>query len=332
MTSRKARIIGMGSYLPQKVLTNADLEEMVDTSDEWITSRTGVKERRIARDNEFTSDMGADAARVAMKNAGIEPGEIDLIICATATPDYLFPNTAALIQREIGATNAGAVDIAAACTGYIYALSMAKGYIESAIFSTVLVVASEKFSSVIDYRDRNTCILFGDGASASVVKGSGSGFLVTDICLGADGSRAESLSLPAGGCRQPASKETVEQGLHFVHMEGREVFKQAVRRMQQVCEECLEKAGIGADEISWLVPHQANVRIIDAMANRMGFPQASVYKKCVEKYGNNSAASIAIAVDELSQEVVIAPGDRLLLTAFGAGMTYGSALLTKVEE
>ncbi len=331
MTGDKARIVGMGSYLPERVLTNADLEKMVDTSDEWIISRTGVRERRIAAEDEFASDMGAKAAEKALAAGKVAPEQIDLIICATGTPDYIFPNTAALIQRMINAPQAGAVDISTACTGHVYALSMAKAYIESGMYDTILVVSTEKFSSIVDYEDRNTCILFGDGASASVVRGQGAGFVISDCSLGADSRHAECLTIPAGGCRMPPSHETVDKRLHFIKMEGREVFKQAVRRMQEATESCLEKAGLGPDEIDWVVPHQANTRIIDAVAKRLNFPEERVYKKCVERYGNNSAASIAIAVDELLQEEEVKVGDRLLLTAFGAGMTYGAALLTRVE-
>ncbi len=328
----KARIIGTGSYLPKGVLTNADLEKKVDTSDEWITTRTGVKERRIANDQEFSSNMGAAAAKIALEKANVDKDSIDLILVATATPDYIFPCTAAVIQDLMGIPNAGAVDLEAACTGHIYALATAKAYIESGIFQNILVIASEKFSTIVNYKDRNTCVLFGDGASAAVVSGNGPGFLLGEVVLGSDGSHGECLLVPAGGCREPATVESAGSDRHTIFMQGREVFKQAVRRMVGAATECLEKEGVQTDEVQWIVPHQANVRIIESVAKRLKVPEERVYNKCVEKYGNNSAASVAIAMDELTQEEEINVGERLLLVAFGAGMTFGAILLTKIEE
>lgn len=325
----KARIIGTGSYLPERILTNHDLEKMVDTSDEWIYTRTGMKERRIARKDEFTSDMGVKAAKKALEDAGKSIEEIDLILVGTITPDYAFPSTAALIQRALNAPQAAAFDFQAACTGYLYGFAMAKGFIESGLYKNILLIASEKLSSIVNYQDRNTCVLFGDGASASVISNSGEGYAIQEVCLGADGCVAELLMLPAGGSRLPASAETVAADQHYIAMEGKEVFKHAVRRMESAAKECLEKAGMLDEEIDWLVPHQANERIIDAIAKRFGIAESKVFKT-VHKYGNTSASAIAIALDELIREQEIKKGDNMLLVAFGAGFTWGATILKKI--
>ena len=327
----KARIIGTGSYLPERVLTNRDLEQMVETSDEWIFTRTGMKERRIAAVDEFTSDMGAAAARKALEKANLKAEELDLILVATLTPDYMFPSTAVLIQNELKAPQAAAFDFQAACTGFLYGLSIAKGYIESGFYKNILVIASEKLSSIVDYKDRNTCILFGDGAAAAVVSGNGSGLTIREICLGADGEVAELLMLPAGGCREPASIDSVAKGKHFIAMDGKEVFKHAVRRMEGAAKECLEKANLSEDAVDWLIPHQANKRIIDAIAKRFSIEDEKVYKT-VEKYGNTSASAVAIALDELTLEKTINEGENILLVAFGAGFTWGATLLTMESD
>ncbi len=324
----EARIIGTGSYLPERILSNKDLEELVETSDEWIVSRTGMKERRIARKDEFTSDMGVEAAKKALEAAGKSAQEIDLILVATLTPDYMFPSTAALVQSALKAPQAAALDFQAACTGYLYGLSMAKGFIESGLYKNILLIASEKLSSIVNYEDRNTCVLFGDGAAAAVISDSGDGYFIREVCLGADGEVAELLILPAGGCRLPASAQTVADGQHYIAMEGKEVFKHAVRRMESAAKECLEKAQLAEDAIDWLVPHQANERIIDAIAKRFAIDEAKVYKT-VQKYGNTSASAVAIALDELIREKEIKTGDNMLLVAFGAGFTWGATLLTK---
>jgi len=328
---RQARIIGTGSYLPERVLSNRDLEKMVETSDEWIVQRTGMRERRIAAPEEATSDMGTPAALQALERAGTGPEELDLILVATMTPDYLSPSTAAIIQSRIGAAGAAAVDIQAACSGYLYALSIAKAYIESGTYRTILVVASEKMSSVVDFTDRSTCILFGDGASAAVVKGEGAGLKIGPIVLGADGRQAEILKVPAGGSRMPATKESVEAKMHFVQIEGQEVFKHAVRRMAQAAEKCLEIASLTQEEVTWVVPHQANLRIMEAISKSLNLPDEKIYKT-IHKYGNTSASSVAIALDELCEEKNLEPGDHMLLVAFGAGLTWGALLLTKAEQ
>lgn len=323
----KAKIIGTGSYLPERVLTNHDLEKMVETSDEWIVSRTGMKERRLAREDEYTSHMGAEAARAAIANASLTPDQIDFIIVATITPDFVFPSTACLIQQQIGAKKAAGVDIQAACTGYIYALSMAKSFIEAGAYKNILIVASEKLSSITNYKDRSTCILFGDGASACVVSSEGSGLAIECVKLGSDGELAELLMMPAGGSRKPASIETVTNAQHYITMAGNEVFKHAVRRMEAACKDCLDAAGSTEQEVTYLVPHQANMRIIDAIAKRFEHLPPERIFKTVQKYGNTSASSVGIALDELRRTYAVQPKDQILLTAFGGGLTWGAALL-----
>jgi len=325
--AEQAKIIGTGSYLPERVLSNHDLEKMVETSDEWIVSRTGMKERRIARADEHTSHMGAAAASAAIADAGITADQIDFIIVATTTPDYIFPSTACLIQQQIGAKKASGVDIQAACTGFLYALSMAKSFVESGVYKNVLVVAAEKLSSITNYKDRGTCILFGDGAGACVVSSEGKGLSIACITLGADGEQADLLILPAGGCRQPASAESVACGQHYIKMAGNEVFKHAVRRMEAACKECLDAGGSSEKEVTYLIPHQANVRIIDAIAKRFEHLPPERIFKTVHKYGNTSASTVVIALDELRKQYQVQPTDQILLTAFGGGFTWGAALL-----
>jgi 3-oxoacyl-[acyl-carrier-protein] synthase-3 len=325
----KAKIIGTGSYLPERVLSNADLEKMVETSDEWIVTRTGMKERRIAGPNEFTSSMGLKAAQAALKAADLKPEEIDYILVATCTPDYVFPSTACLIQHELGAKNAVASDIQAACSGYLFALSMAKALVESGMYKNILLIASEKLSSVIDYTDRTTCVLFGDGASACVVSCDKPGLSIESARLGTDGECAELIRIPAGGSRCPASLQSVQEKGHYIKMAGNEVFKHAVRRMESACKECLDHAGIKEQEVSWLVPHQANMRIIDAIAKRFEHLPADRIFKTVHKTGNTSAASVGIALDELLASNEVKEGEKILLTAFGSGLTWGAVLLEK---
>ncbi|WP_420420966.1 beta-ketoacyl-ACP synthase III [Simkania sp.] len=325
--SCKAKIVGLGSYLPEKVLSNQDLEKMVDTSDEWITTRTGMKERRIARKDESTSDMGYEAALKAVEASKIDPKEIDLILFATHTPDYFFPSTACILQARLGATHAAALDVQAACTGFIYVLSMAKAYVETGMYKTVLVVAADKLSSIVDYTDRNTCVLFGDGASACIVKDAKEGFTIESVTLGADGDQSELIKLPAGGSKYPPTQETVDQGLHYLQMEGKEVFKHAVRRMESAVKTCLEKTGLEQQRISWLVPHQANIRIIESLAKRFEVPKDRVFLT-IHKYGNTSASSVGIAFDELVSEKDVKRGEHIVLFAFGAGLTWGAAAIT----
>lgn len=329
MTDQKsARIIGLGSYLPKRILSNADLEKMIDTSDEWISSRTGMKERRIAAPDEYASDMGREAALIALKKSGVDPRDIELIIVATTTPDYLMPTTASLIQAQIGASQAAAVDIHAACTGFLYGLAHAKAFVEAGIYRKVLLIATEKMSSFIDYSDRTTCILFGDGASAAVISDSGEGLQIGNVRLGSDGDNAMLITLLGGGSRYPCSEESLNQKMHYFRMEGKEVFKHAVRKMAASAEMCLNLKGLSPDQINWMIPHQANERIIDALGKSFDIPSEKIYKT-VHKYGNTSASSIAIALDELLQEHSVKDGDNLLLVAFGAGLTWGATILTK---
>ncbi len=324
---KKAKIVGTGSYLPENVMTNSDLEKLVDTSHEWIVTRTGIEERRIAGEGEYTSAMGEKAALAALADAGLGVDQVDFILVATLTPDYIFPSTACLIQHAIGAKNAGALDIQAACTGYLYALSIAKAWVEQGTYQNVLVIAPDKLSSITNYKDRSTCVLFGDGASACVISLKGKGLVVETVKLGADGEQAALLMMPGGGCRHPASAESVALCQHTIHMAGNEVFKHAVRRMETASKECMELAGVEEREISWVVPHQANIRIIEAIAKRFHHLLPERIFKTVHKYGNTSASSVGIALDELLKTQPIASGEVILLTAFGAGFTWGAAIL-----
>ncbi len=325
---KRARVTGVGAYVPRKILYNKDFEEWVETSDEWISTRTGMKERRIAESDEYTSDMGLYAAKNAIKQAGVGMDDIDLILFATLTPDYIFPSTACLIQRELGASQAAAVDLQAACSGYIYALSMAKSYIESEMYQTVLIVASDKLSTIVDYKDRNTCVLFGDGASACIVQDLGQGLYIDNVILGSDGKHSDLLMMPAGGSRSPASFETVSNDQHYIQMEGKNIFKHATRRMEAAAKLCLERCKLRESDISWLIPHQANIRIIEAIAKRFKVPMERVFMT-IHKYGNTSASSVGIALTELLEEKTINKGEHLLLVAFGAGLTWGAGVLTK---
>jgi 3-oxoacyl-[acyl-carrier-protein] synthase-3 len=328
MKKLKAKIIGTGSYLPSKILTNKDLEKMVDTSDEWIVTRTGMKERRIAREDECASHMGLEAAKVAMVDAGVKAEEIDFILVATLTPDYLFPSTACLLQSALGAKKASGMDIQATCAGFLYLLLMAKSLVESGTYKNILVVAAEKLSAITDYTDRSTCVLFGDGAAACVISGEGKkGLAIENIKLGADGEQAELIIMPAGGSRSPTSADTVAKGQHYIKMAGNEVFKHAVRRMEAACKECLDEMGVTEKEISWLIPHQANMRIIDAMAKRFEHLPADRIFKTVQKYGNTSSSSVGIALDELLKSAPLKEGEQILLTAFGSGLTWGAGVL-----
>ncbi|MCB1113221.1 MAG: ketoacyl-ACP synthase III [Chlamydiia bacterium] len=322
---------GLGRYVPSKILTNLELEEMVDTSHDWIVTRTGIHERRIASMEEASSHLGREAARKAIEKAGIDKSQIDMIICATMTPDYITPSTAALIQQELGLPRCPAFDIQAACTGFIYALSQAKAFIESGLYKNVLIIATEKMSAVIDYEDRNTCVLFGDGAAAAIVSGEGSGFLIPTVQLGADGDQSHLILIPGGGSRMPASEASVKARDHFVKMEGREVFKHAVRRMTAAVQNCLKENGMKEEDIAWLIPHQANKRIIESIASQFNIPDAQIFMT-LHKYGNTSGSSVGIALSELEEEVELKSGDNLLLVAFGAGLTWGATILTYQES
>jgi 3-oxoacyl-[acyl-carrier-protein] synthase-3 len=323
---RTVSITGVGSYVPARVLTNHDLEKMVDTSDEWITTRTGVKERRIADKNEFTSDLGAKAAARAMKNAGVTPEQIDLIVVATCTPDMPFPSTGCLVQQKIGARRAAAFDLEAACAGFIYGLEIGQQFIMSRTYDTVLVVGAEKISAITNWKDRNTCVLFGDGAGAVVLQNRPQSHGLLTAVMGADGSKADLLKVPGGGSRCPATPESVGAGLHYVRMEGRETFKHAVQAMETAAAEALRRCEIGISQIKCIIPHQANRRIIDAVGERLGARPEQIFVN-VDKYGNTSAASVAIALDEAVASGRIQRGDLILLVVFGAGLTWGAAVI-----
>jgi 3-oxoacyl-[acyl-carrier-protein] synthase-3 len=316
----------VGSYVPNRVLTNADLERMVSTSDEWITTRTGIKERHLAAKDEFTSDLGAQAALRAMHRARVSPEQIDLIVVATITPDMPFPSTACLIQRKIGAHRAAAFDLEAACSGFIYALEIAQQFIMSRTYDTVLVIGAEKLSSIVDWTDRNTCVLFGDGAGAAVLQNRPGAHGLLTAVMGADGRKADLLFMAGGGSRCPASPESVAARLHYLRMEGKETFKNAVQAMHTAATEALRRCEIDITRIKCIVPHQANLRIIDAVGERLGARPEQFFIN-LNKYGNTSAASVAIALDEAVQSGRVQPGDLILLIVFGAGLTWGAAVI-----
>jgi len=318
-----AHITGWGMSVPEPVLTNEDLERMVETSDEWIVERTGIRERRIARTGEFPSDLAAEAAVRALQVANLKPTDIDLIICATSTPEHLFPATACLIQDRIGADRAGAFDLLAACTGFIFALNMAAQSIRSGSIRAALVVGTETLSRFVDYTDRNTCILFGDGAGAFVLQASDRPGGVLSAVMHSDGSGGELLSLPAGGSRHPASGETVRDGKHYIHMDGKEVFRFATRVMAQATREALQTAGLTIEQIDLVIPHQANARIIDAAARGLKLPMEKFYVN-LDRYGNTSTASIPMAAVEAVETGKLKPGDKVVFVGFGAGLTWGA--------
>ena len=322
-----AVITGTGSFTPEKVLTNADLEKMVETTDEWITARSGIKERRIADKETAASDLSFEATKKAMEEAKIKPEELDLILIGTVTPDYLLPSTACILQDKLGAKNAAVMDIVAACSGFLYGLSVAQAFIYSGKYKTILVIGVEILSKITNWNDRNTCVLFGDGAGAAIVQRTqenNKGILATYLC--GDGSLANLLHIPVGGTRTPLTKENIDKGDQYIKMEGNEVFKSAVRSMGDAATRALKEANISAEQIDLLIPHQANIRIIEATAKRLKLPMEKVFVN-IDKYGNTSAASIPIALDEARKSGRIKPGDITLLVAFGAGFTWGSAVI-----
>ncbi|HJV44128.1 MAG TPA: beta-ketoacyl-ACP synthase III [Bacillota bacterium] len=324
-------ILGTGSYVPEKVLTNKELEQMVDTSDEWIVSRTGICERRIAAENQASSDLAYEAALRALEQASVRPEELDLIIVATVTPDTSFPSTANIIQDRLGAKKASAFDLSAACTGFLYGLTTATQFIQNGLYRYALVIGAECLSKITDWTDRNTCILFGDGAGAAVVGPvkEGHGFLSFD--LGSDGSGGELLKLPAGGSRLPVSEQTIQDRKHYLYMAGGDVFKFAVRTMGTSAEEAIQKAGLKKEDIDFLVPHQANIRIIDSAVKRFGLSMDKVVVN-LDRYGNMSSASIPVALDEAVRSGRIKDGDNLVLVGFGGGLTWGASVLKWSSE
>jgi 3-oxoacyl-[acyl-carrier-protein] synthase-3 len=322
----RAVVTGTGSALPTRVLTNADLEKMVDTSDEWITTRTGIKERRIAAEGEYLSQYATEAGRRALEMAGVPAAELDLILCATVTPDRLIPSTACTIQQNLGARKAAAFDLAAGCSGYIYALAVADRFLASGTYRHALVIGGELLSKYVDWQDRTTCIIFADGAGATVLSAQEGVRGVLATSLRSDGSMADFIYIPAGGTILPTSEKTVAERLHFIRMKGNETFKIAVRSIEEVSREVITAAGLSASDIDHYIPHQANRRIIEAVGTRLGLRPDQVYLN-IDRVGNTSSASIPIALDEVVRAGKVDPGDILLFAAFGAGLTWGAALL-----
>ena len=321
-----AFIAGTGKATPKKVLTNFDLEKMVDTSDEWIIERSGIKERRIADENIAASDLSLEASKKAMEEAKVKPEEIDMILIGTVTPDFLLPSTACILQDKLGVKNSAVLDIVAACSGFIYGLSIAQAFIQIQKYKTILVIGVELLSKITDWTDRNTCVLFGDGAGAAIVKNTNDDKGILATYLSGDGSLANLLHIPVGGTRTPLTKDNIKEKMHFIKMEGSEVFKSAVRSMGDAAERALQIAGITSKEIDLLIPHQANIRIIEATARRLKLPMDKVYVN-IDRYGNTSSASIPIALDEARRNGLIKEGSKVLLVTFGAGFTWGSALV-----
>jgi len=315
----------VGEYLPKKVLTNADLEKMVDTSDEWITTRTGIKQRRIVSAQEAASDLAIKAAKQALKDAGLKAQNLDLIIVATITPDMQFPSVACILQNALSAKGAVCFDISAACAGFVYAIIIAQQFIATGTYKNALLVGTEVLSSITDWQDRNTCVLFGDGAGAAVlsrVKSAG----ILSTYLGSDGSMGKLLMLPAGGSRNPPTHKTIDKRLHYIKMQGNELFKLAVKIMTEAAQTVLKQAGLDCSDIDLVIPHQANARIIMAVAKRLGLPLDKVYLN-IERYGNMSSASTAIALCEAVKEGRVKKGDIVLLDAFGAGLVWGACVI-----
>ena len=322
-------MLGTGSYAPERVMTNADIEKIVDTSDEWITSRTGIKERRIAAEGEHTSDIAAAAGFAALQQAGVAAADLDLILVATASPDMFFPATACLVQRKLGARKAACMDISAACSGFLYALEIAKNMVATGAIGTALVIGAEKLSAWLDWTDRNTCVLFGDGGGAAVLgrrpEGRpGRGILST--FMGSDGEYAQILTLPGGGTRCPITKDNVDQRLQTLKMLGKETFKQAVNAMTSASLEVLDRTGLTIEDIAYIIPHQANFRIIDAIADRLNVPTSRFFLN-LDRYGNTGAAAVAIALDEAHRAGRVKPGDKVLLIVFGSGLTWASTVI-----
>jgi 3-oxoacyl-[acyl-carrier-protein] synthase-3 len=325
-SGRTVSIIGTGSYVPERILTNRDLEKIVETSDEWIRSRTGIGERRIAAPEEATSDMATNAALAAMSQAGVSAEQIDLIIVATVTPDMFFPATACWVQKKLGALRAACFDVSAACSGFIYAMEIAQQFISNHVYNTVLIIGADKLSSIVDWSDRNTCVLFGDGAGAAILRNRGASHGVIATHMGSDGEFTDILFMPGGGSRCPITSANVDQKLNTIKMLGKETYKQAVTAMSDAADRALESAGLKYEDIACVIPHQANMRIIEAIAHRMGLPVEKFYVN-LEKYGNTSAAAVAIALDEAHRNGRFKIGDYVLLVVFGGGLTWASSVI-----
>lgn len=320
------RIIGTGSYLPEKVLTNKDLEKIVDTTDEWIVSRTGIRQRRICSDKEAASDLGIRAAQRALEDANVKVENVDLVIVATITPDMLFPATACIIQSKLGIKDAAVFDLNAACTGFIYSLSTAQQFLESDTYKTALVIATETLSKITDWEDRNTCVLLGDGAGAAVLRKEKGESGILSCYLDGNGQYGDLLNMPAGGSRLPTTLTTVKKRLHYLKMRGNETFRIAIPEMASSAKRGLERAGLNKDDVDLLIPHQANIRIIKALARRLSIPLEKIFIN-IDRCANTSAATVAIALDEANRQGRIKTGDIIELVAFGAGFTWGSCVI-----
>lgn len=323
---KRAGITGTGSCLPDRIMTNHEFEEIIDTNDEWIRSHTGICERRLSDENTATSDLSTTAALRALESAGLKPEDIDLIIVATVTPDMMFPSTACIVQKNIGAVNAAAFDLEAACTGFLYGLAVAQNFVATGYYRNVLVIGAETLSKIADFTDRNTCVIFGDGAGAAVVSEVAEEYGILSTYIGADGSGWDLLKQPAGGSRIPASAESVRDRLHYIKMDGSKVFKFAVKAMGEAAEKALEKCGLDKEAVNYLIPHQANMRIIDSAVKRLKISDEKVYIN-IDKYGNMSSASVAVALDEASRKGLLKDDDVIVLVGFGGGLTWGAAVL-----
>lgn len=322
----RAGIVGVGTCIPENVVTNEDIQKFLDTSDEWIQTRTGIKERRVVAADVATSDLAYEASLKALDDAGVRAEELDLVIVATNTPDMLFPATACLVQDKLGAVNAGAFDLLAGCTGFIYAVAVGAQFIAAGTARTVLVTGSETLTKVLNWKDRNTCVLFGDAAGAVILRRVPGDRGILSSTLGSDGSGGRFLNMPAGGSRIPATVESIDQDLHFLHMNGREVFKFAVRAMEDGSREVLRRAGLTNDDVDYLIPHQANIRIIEHAAKKMKLPMERVAVN-VERFGNTSTASIPLALEESLNDGKIKDGDNVVMVGFGAGLTWAGLLI-----
>jgi 3-oxoacyl-[acyl-carrier-protein] synthase III len=323
---RDVRIVSTGSYVPDKVLTNADLEKMVDTTDEWIVTRTGIRERRITRPDQSASDLAYMAGMRAMEKASLRPEELDAIIVATVTGDYWFPSTSCLLQARYGATRAFCMDVGAGCSGFLYAVQVGRSLISCHLAEKVLVIGVEILTKITDWTERSTCILFGDAAGAAILAPGDEQHRIIGLRLGADGTNASLISLAAGGSREPITHEAIDQGKQFIRMKGNEVFKLGVRGMEDVARQVLEETGVAAEQLALLIPHQANMRIIEATAKRLGLPMEKVYCN-IHKYGNTSSASVPLALDEALAEGRLKEGDLVMMVVFGAGLTWGAGLV-----
>jgi 3-oxoacyl-[acyl-carrier-protein] synthase-3 len=323
---RTVSVIGTGSYVPERVLTNHDLEKMVDTSDEWIVTRSGIRERHIAAENEFTSDLAANAALQAIEQAGISAEEIDLIIVATVTPDMFFPSTACFVQKKIGAKRAACFDVSAACSGFLYGIEIAQQFITSHTYNTILVIGADKLSTIVDWTDRNTCVLFGDGAGAAILRHRAGGHGVISTNMGSDGNYWDILQIPGGGCRTPVTHQMVDEKSRAIKMNGKETYKQAVNAMLAAATKALEQSGLRMDDLACIIPHQANIRIIEALAGRMRLPMDR-FMVNLDRFGNTSAAAVAMALDEANRTGRMQVGEYVLLVVFGGGLTWASSVI-----